>query len=165
MVGIDLGVQVDGLIAKSTFTLSEDDTTENLIKASKDAMDKGLELSGLDARVDDIAKGMMEVAESYEILNVVSGSTEKVVPITNLSCDRLGKWNLSDTKRMFFSADKLVKKDETKMEEAEIWGLGMSVSNGKGVTKEWGDECTHICLNADTGHKALRTPQAKKLFS
>lgn len=61
---------------------------------------------------------------------------EKVVPVTNLTCDLLGKWSLSDGKRMFFTHDKLVKKDETKMEEAEVWSIGMSVSNGKGIAKE-----------------------------
>lgn len=96
---------------------------------------------------------------------MVTGTVDKVVPITNLSCDRLGKWMLSDTKRMYFSADKLAKKDETVMEECDVWALGMSVSNGKGIAKEWGDEFSHLCLNSETGHKPIRMPQARKLFS
>jgi len=64
MVSVDLGVQVDGLIAKSGFMLSEDADTASLVQASKEAMDKGIEMSGLDARVEEIAKGMLEVAES-----------------------------------------------------------------------------------------------------
>lgn len=64
MVSVDLGLQVEGLIAKSGFTLTEDAATEKLVEASKDAMNRGIEMAGLDARVEEIAKGMLEVTES-----------------------------------------------------------------------------------------------------
>lgn len=64
MVNVDFGIQVDGMIAKSAFTLSEEEEMSNLVLSSKEAMDKGIEMAGLDARVEEIAKAMLEVAES-----------------------------------------------------------------------------------------------------
>lgn len=66
---------------------------------------------------------------------------------------------------MYFSADKLAKKDETVMEECDVWGIGMSVSNGKGIAKEWGNDFSHLALNSETGHKGIRMDHARKLFS
>ena len=81
-VKIDFGVEVNGWIVDSAFTVSFDPTYDNLLKGVKDATYTGIKNAGIDVRIKEWGKEIGEVMSSYEV--EVNGETKTVIPIKNL---------------------------------------------------------------------------------
>ena len=64
---IDFGVQVNGRIVDSAFTVSMDHKYDRLLEAVKDATNTGVREAGIDVRVGDLGAAIQEVMESYEV--------------------------------------------------------------------------------------------------
>lgn len=64
---VDIGVQVNGRICDSAFTMNWEPTYDNLLAAVKDATNAGIREAGIDVRTADIGAAIQEVMESYEV--------------------------------------------------------------------------------------------------
>ena len=68
VIKIDFGVQVNGRIVDSAFTMSFDHTYDQLIAAVNDATNTGVREAGIDVRMGDIGAAIQEAMESYEVV-------------------------------------------------------------------------------------------------
>lgn len=64
---VDIGVQVNGRIVDSAFTLNFSPEYDELLKAVKAATNEGVKLAGIDARLSDLGTAIEEVMSSYEV--------------------------------------------------------------------------------------------------
>jgi len=79
---IDFGVDINGWITDSAFTIAFDDKYSELLKAVKDATNTGINNAGIDVNIKQWGKDIMEVMESYEV--TLNGKTYPIHAIKNL---------------------------------------------------------------------------------
>jgi methionyl aminopeptidase len=75
---IDFGVEVNGWIIDSAFTITYNHEYINLLKAVQEATNIGIKNCGIDVRISEWSKDIEEVMTSYEV------NDQKVIPIENL---------------------------------------------------------------------------------
>jgi methionyl aminopeptidase len=80
VVKIDFGTEVNGWIIDSAFTVYFNDKHDTLVKAVKEATETGIKNAGIDVDINDWAKSIKEVMNSYDIN-----------PITNLGGHNIEK--------------------------------------------------------------------------
>ncbi|KAF6766738.1 methionine aminopeptidase 2-like protein [Ephemerocybe angulata] len=154
---IDIGVQVNGRICDSAFTLNFEPTYDRLIEAVKAATETGVKEAGIDVRLGELAGYIQETMESYEV--EVGGKVFPVKPIENLSGHSINRYQIHGGKSVC-----LVKNDdETKMEEGEYFAIETFGSTGRGRIIESG-ECSHYAKRVDAPHVPLRLTSAKSLL-
>ncbi|CEL60131.1 methionyl aminopeptidase [Rhizoctonia solani AG-1 IB] len=156
MLKVDIGVQVNGRICDSAFTLSFEPTYDALLAAVKDATNTGVREAGIDVRLGDIGAAIQEVMESYEV--VVGTNTYQVKSIENLSGHSIDKYRIHGGKTV-----PIVKTaDQTKMEEGELFAIETFGSTGRGRVIESGD-CSHYAKMRNP-RGTLRLESAKSLL-
>ena len=64
---VDFGVQIEGRIIDSAWTVSFNPRYDPLIEAVREATDQGIRTSGIDVRLCDVGEAIQEVMESYEV--------------------------------------------------------------------------------------------------
>lgn len=102
--------------------------------ASKEAVNTGIKNIGIDARTNEVAELMLEVVKSYECEH--AGSTEKVIPITNLCGYKMSRYRVDEEKTMWFTKEKLNKNTSDKFAEGESWSIRLATCvGGKGEAK------------------------------
>jgi len=153
---VDFGVQVNGRIVDSAFTLSFEPTYDALIAAVKDATNTGVREAGIDVRLGDIGAAIQEVMESYEV--TVGTNTYKVKSIENLSGHSIDKYRIHGGK----SVPIVKTADQTKMEEGEYFAIETFGSTGRGRVIESGD-CSHYAKMREPRGQ-LRLESAKSLL-
>ncbi|KAI2788864.1 Methionine aminopeptidase [Penicillium oxalicum] len=124
---VDFGVHINGWIVDSAFTMSFDPTYDNLLAAVKDATNTGLRNAGIDVRISDVSAAIQEVMESYEV--GINGKTYPVKPVRNLSGHNIKQYQIHGGKSIPF----VKTKDQTKMEEGEIFACETFGSTGRGL--------------------------------
>lgn len=153
---VDFGVQVDGNIIDSAWTVAFNPQYDNLLQAVKDATYTGIKEAGIDVRLTDIGEAIQEVMESYEC--EINGKTYQVKPCRNLCGHNIGPYHIHNGKSV-----PIVKNgDNTKMEEGEHFAIETFGSTGRGYVVASG-ECSHYAKNVET----LGTPtltSAQKLL-
>lgn len=155
---VDIGVQVNGRIADSAFTLTFDHRYDKLLEAVKAATDTGIREAGIDVRLGELGGYIQETMESYEV--EVDGKIHQVRPIENLSGHSILPYQIHGTKSIL-----LVKNDdETKMEEGDYFAIETFGSTGRGKIIE-GGECSHYAKAPDAPHVPLRLTSAKTLLN
>jgi methionyl aminopeptidase len=155
---VDIGVQVNGRICDSAFTMHFNPRYDNLIAAVKDATNTAIKHSGVDTLMCDIGAAVQETMESYEL--ELDGKTYQVKSIRNLSGHTINPYQIHGGKSV-----PIVKGgDRTRMEEGETFALETFGSTGKGVVHEDG-ECSHYAKKVDGRHVPLRSAKAKSLLS
>ncbi|CCD22303.1 methionine aminopeptidase NDAI_0A01450 [Naumovozyma dairenensis CBS 421] len=133
---VDFGVQVNGNIIDSAWTVSFDDKYDNLITAVREATYTGIKEAGIDVRLTDIGEAIQEVMESYEV--ELNGETFQVKPCRNLCGHNIGPYRIHGGKSV-----PIVKNgDNTKMEEGEHFAIETFGSTGRGYVVTDG-ECSH----------------------
>lgn len=80
VIKIDFGTEVNGWIIDSAFTIYFNEKHDNLVKAVKEATETGIRNAGIDVDINDWAKSIKEVMNSYDIN-----------PITNLGGHNIEK--------------------------------------------------------------------------
>lgn len=80
---IDFGAHANGRIMDSAFTVCFDPKYEELLKATKAATERGLEVIGIDMPVCEIGREINEVFKSFEI--ELNGRMVPIKPIANLN--------------------------------------------------------------------------------
>jgi methionyl aminopeptidase len=92
---VDFGVQIEGRIIDSAWTVSFNPRYDNLLQAVKDATNTGVRSAGIDARLCDIGASIQEVMESYEV--ELDGKTYPVKTIRNLNGHSIGPYQVSSS--------------------------------------------------------------------
>jgi methionyl aminopeptidase len=123
---VDYGVQINGWIVDSAFTMSFDPTYDNLLAAVKDATNSGIKASGIDVRICDVSAEIQEAMESYEV--EINGKTYPVKPVRNISAHNIKHYQIHGGKSIPF----IKNRDETKMEEGEVFAIETFGTTGTG---------------------------------
>ena len=80
---VDFGVQIDGRIIDSAWSVCFNPRYDPLLASVRDATDTGVRAAGIDARLCDIGELIQEAMESYEV--ELDGKTYPVKAIRNLN--------------------------------------------------------------------------------
>jgi methionyl aminopeptidase len=162
---VDFGVQVNGRIVDSAFTMNFDHKYDRLLEAVKDATNTGVREAGIDVRVGDIGAAIQEVMESYEV--EVDGKVHQGKPLSantyqylhaehpcvvksirNLSGHTIIPYSIHGGK----SVPIVKSSDMTKMEEGDYFAIETFGSTGRG---EVHDEVN--CHAEKTGSTGVHT--------
>eukprot|EP00978_Attheya_sp_CCMP212_P044283 scaffold305892_cov45-Attheya_sp.AAC.2 len=155
---VDFGVQIDGRIIDSAWTVSFSPIYDPLIEAVREATNAGIAAAGIDVRLCDVGEAVQEVMESYEV-TLADGNTYPVKCIRNLNGHSIGPYQIHAGKSV-----PIVKGgDTTKMEEDEMYAIETFGTTGRGYVVE-DMECSHYMKNFQAPHVPLRLPRAKKLL-
>jgi methionine aminopeptidase type II len=157
---VDFGVQIDGRIIDSAWTVSFNPRYDPLLESVKEATDTGIRTSGIDVRLCDIGEAIQEVMESYEV--ELDGTTYPVKAIRNLNGHSIGQYQIHAGKSV-----PIVKggcEESIKMEEGEIYAIETFGSTGRGYVIE-DMECSHYMKRFDCPHVPLRMQSSKRLLS
>lgn len=148
---VDFGVQIDGRIIDSAWTVSFNHRYDSLIEAVREATNTGLRCAGVDARLCDIGASIQETMESYEV--ELDGKTYPVKSISNLNGHSIGPYQIHAGKSV-----PIVKngcEESVVMEEGEIFAIETFGSTGRGYVIE-DLECSHYMKRFDCPHVPLR---------
>ncbi|KAK4699945.1 methionyl aminopeptidase, partial [Phenoliferia sp. Uapishka_3] len=156
---VDFGVQVNGRIVDSAFTLSWEPTYDNLLLAVKDATNTGIREAGIDVRTSDIGAAIQEVMESYEV--EVGGKMLPVKSIRNLTGHSINPYVIHGGKSV-----PIVKGQDNgeKMEEGEYFAIETFGSTGNGWVRDEG-VCSHYAKMSGAPNVPLTMASSKKLLS
>jgi methionyl aminopeptidase len=157
---LDFGVQIEGRIIDSAWTVYFNPKYDNLVQAVREATDTGVRTSGIDVRLCDVGEAIQEVMESFEV--ELDGTTYPVKAIRNLNGHSIGPYQIHAGKSV-----PIVKngcEESIKMEEGEVYAIETFGSTGKGYVIE-DMECSHYMKRFDAGHVPLRMQSSKRLLS
>ena len=127
---IDFGVHINGWIVDSAFTMAFDPTYDNLLAAVKDATNSGIKTAGVDVRISDVSAVIQETMESYEV--EIRGQTFPVKPVRNITGHNIKQYHIHGGKSIPFVKNR----DQTKMEEGEVFAIETFGSTGRGLTHD-----------------------------
>eukprot|EP00980_Cylindrotheca_fusiformis_P012804 scaffold3151_cov110-Cylindrotheca_fusiformis.AAC.2 len=157
---VDFGVQIDGRIIDSAWTVAFNPRYDPLLEAVRDATDTGLRTSGIDVRICDVSAAIQEAMESYEV--ELDGTTYPVKPIRGLNGHSMGHYQIHAAKSV-----PLVKgacEESIRMEEGEVYAIETFGSTGRGYVVE-DMECSHYLKTFDCPHIPLRMQSSKRLLA
>lgn len=140
---VDFGVQVNGNIIDSAWTVTFDPQYDNLLTAVREATYAGIRESGIDVRLCDIGEAIQEVMESYEV--EINGKTFAVKPCRNLCGHNIAPYSIHGGK----SVPIVKNNDNTKMEEGEHFAIETFGTTGRGYVVP-GGECSHYAKSQDS---------------
>ncbi|KAK2056687.1 methionine aminopeptidase 2-like protein [Colletotrichum caudatum] len=123
---VDYGVQVNGWIVDSAFTMSFDPAYDNLLAAARDATNTGIKAAGIDVRICDVSAEIQEAMESYEV--EIRGQTYPVRAVRNICAHDIKRYRIHGGKSIPFIRNN----DQTKMEEGEIFAIETFGTTGRG---------------------------------
>ncbi|KAG4027950.1 hypothetical protein MFRU_025g00170 [Monilinia fructicola] len=123
---VDFGVQINGRIVDSAFTVAFDHTYDNLLTAVEEATNTGIMHAGVDARMCDIGAAIQEVMESYEV--EIAGKVFPVKSIRNITGHDILRYHIHGGKQVPFVKNN----NRDKMEEGEVFAIETFGSTGRG---------------------------------
>lgn len=153
---VDFGVQINGYIIDSAWTVTFDPKYDPLLTAVRDATNTGIREAGIDVRLTDIGEAIQEVMESYEI--TLNGTTYPIKPCRNLCGHNIAPYCIHGGK----SVPIVRNEDMTKMEEGEHFAIETFGTTGRGYVISSG-ECSHYA-RLQTSHSTPTLPRAKALL-
>lgn len=127
---VDFGVQINGRIIDSAFTVTFNDKYDPLLDAVREATNAGIAAAGIDVRLCDVGTVIQEVMESHEI--TLDGKTYPIKSIRNLNGHNIGLYRIHGGK----SVPMVRNNDVTKMEEGELFAIETFGSTGRGYCIE-----------------------------
>lgn len=140
---VDFGVQVNGYIIDSAWTVAFNHKYDNLLEAVREATNTGIKEAGIDVRLTDIGEAIQEVMESYEV--EIDGTTYQVKPCRNLCGHNIAPYQIHGGK----SVPIIKNGDQTKMEEGEHFAIETFGTTGDGFVIP-GGECSHYAKSVDS---------------
>ncbi|KAI9646391.1 hypothetical protein NHQ30_004383 [Ciborinia camelliae] len=127
---VDFGVQINGRIVDSAFTIAFDHTYDSLLAAVKEATNTGIMHAGVDARMSDIGAAIQEVMESYEV--EIGGKIFPVKSIRNITGHDILRYHIHGGKQVPFVKNK----NQDRMEEGEVFAIETFGSTGRGYLRD-----------------------------
>jgi len=128
---VDIGVQVDGRVIDSAFTLSWNPEYDELLKTVHEATDAAIAAAGVDVRLADIGPIVEEVMEAGEV--TIRGKTHQIHTVRNLMGHSLGLYQIHADKSIPNCKDLV---EPGKMEEGDILAFETFGSTGRGYADD-----------------------------
>uniref|UniRef100_A0A6C0IWA8 Peptidase M24 domain-containing protein n=1 Tax=viral metagenome TaxID=1070528 RepID=A0A6C0IWA8_9ZZZZ len=159
---IDFGVHINGCIIDSAFTIDFSENYENLLLASKDAVEKVIDNLGVGVRFRELSDISKEIVESYEIEK--NGILERVKCIENITGHDILPWKIHGEK-MFYSVPQL--NDNQKVEEDDVLAIEIYTTTGNSqcIMNQDTKTYSHYMLNDKSKTKKTFTPETTKLLN
>ena len=142
---LDVGVHIDGWIADNALTVDLSGKYEDLVKASREALNNALKIIKPGVKLGEIGKIIHETITSYGFS-----------PVKNLSGHGLGEYNIH-TKPSIPNYDN---KNENILQEGDVIAIEPFASTGAGIVQE-SSPATVFTLVNDTG---VRDPITRKVL-
>lgn len=149
----DIGVQSQGIICDSAFTMTWDDKFNPLLEAVRAATNAGVKMAGIDVRIKDIGKEIQEVMESHEI--ELDGKVIPIKVVENLCGHSIGPYHIHDGVSIACHAGSKSKK---RMVENQLYAIETFGSTGKGWVESQFDT-SHFMVNY---HAMPKNPDLNK---
>jgi len=153
---IDFGVNINGNIIDSAFTVCFDDKFAPLLESAKEATRVGIQTAGIDARLCDIGSAIQEVFEASSL--EINGKHYNIKPVANLSGHLLQPYVIHAGKSIPLvgggSAEKMV--------EGELYACETFGTTGKGKVNDQDSNVSHFMVSPKP--PTPRTPQQRKLL-
>ena len=152
---VDFGVNINGHIIDSAFSVCFDDRFKPLLDCTREATNTGIRESGIDARLAEIGEAIQEVFDAGTI--EINGKIHQIKPITNLSGHLMRPYTIHAGKSI------PICKGGTpgKMEQGELYACETFGSTGKGRVH---DDTTLSHYMVSPNPPTPRTPQGRKLL-
>ena len=142
---VDYGVQINGVIIDSAFTISFDPIYDNLLEASRTSTEIALKMAGPDTILGEIGAAVQENMESYEI--EINGKIHPIKSIKNLTGHQIEPYQIHAGKSVpNYNIDYPVR-----MLEGEYYAVETFSSSGTGSTLE-GSECSHYMIDYNSDY-------------
>lgn len=124
IVKIDLGAEIDGYLVDTAITVNHDPELDELTQASKDALEKAIEIIKPGLRVDEVGKVIEKTIESYGYQ-----------PVRNLSGHQIKKYVLHAGVSIPNTGPKTFGGTRAKFEPGRIYAIEPFASSGEGWIK------------------------------
>jgi len=145
VVCIDVGVHVDGFIGDNALTIDLSKENEDLVKASREALDNAIKILKPGIKLSEIGKTIHETITKYNFS-----------PVRNLSGHGLEEYGIH-TKPTIPNYDN---GDETELKENDIIAIEPFASKGAGIIYESGDGTVFALINK----KPVRNMMARNVL-
>jgi methionyl aminopeptidase len=157
---LDFGVQIEGHIIDSAWTVYFNPRYDPLVQAVKEATDAGIQTAGIDVRLCDVGEAIQEVMESYEC--EWDGTTYPVKSIRNLNGHSIAPYQIHAGKSVPIIKNGC--EESIIMEEGEVYAIETFGSTGRGYVVE-DMECSHYMKRFHSSHVPLRMQSSKRLLA
>jgi len=157
---VDIGLQVNGWIVDSAFTMAFDPMYDPLLQTVREATNAGVKAAGIDVRLCEVGEAIEEVMTSGEV--TIGKRTHQIVPIRNLMGHSLGVYTIHAGKSV-----PCIKGsgDQTKMEEGDLFAIETFGSTGHGFVND-DMEISHFMKAPHLPPGGIRGgPKAKELYN
>jgi methionyl aminopeptidase len=153
---IDFGVNINGNIIDSAFTVCFDDRFEPLLQSAREATRVGIANAGIDARLCDLGSAIQEVFEASSL--ELNGKNYPIKPVANLNGHLLQPYTIHAGKSIPLVGGRAA----DRMAEGELYACETFGTTGKGKVTSHGDNISHFMVNPNP--PTPRTPQQRKLL-
>jgi len=157
---VDIGLQIDGWIIDSAFTMAFDPMYDPLLQTVREATNAGVKAAGIDVRLCEVGEAIEEVMTAGEV--TIGKHTHQIVPIRNLMGHSLGVYTIHAGKSV-----PCIKGsgDQTKMEEGDLFAIETFGSTGHGLVHD-DMEVSHFMKAPSLPPGGIRGgPKAKELYN
>ena len=158
---VDIGLQVNGWIIDSAFTMAFDPTFDPLLETVREATNAGVKAAGIDVRLCEIGEAVEEVMTAGEV--TIGRRTHHIVPVRNLMGHSLGAYTIHSGKSVPIC--KGYSDQTTKMEEGDLFAIETFGSTGHGLVHD-DMETSHYMKAPTMPPTGLRGgPKAQELYN
>ena len=123
VVCLDVGVHVDGFIGDTALTVDLSGKYENLVKASKEALENAIKAVKPGAKISEIGRAIQDAIQRYGFS-----------PVRNLSGHGLGQYQIHTNPNI----PNFDNGDNTKIEKGMVFAIEPFASTGAGVVQDSG---------------------------
>lgn len=146
VVKLDCGVSIEGYISDNAKTINPSGKYEELVKASRDALNAALKIMIPEVELREIGKEIQEVITSYGFS-----------PIRNLSGHGLERYEI----HAYPSIPNFDTGDDSYLEEGDVVAIEPFASTGAGIVYESSNNPTIFTL---TDEKPVRSPMTREVL-
>ena len=158
---VDIGLQVNGWIIDSAFTMAFDPVFDPLLETVREATNAGVKAAGIDVRLCEIGEAVEEVMTAGEL--TLGHRTHHIVPVRNLMGHSLGMYTIHAGKSVPIC--KGWGDTTTKMEEGDLFAIETFGSTGHGLVHD-DMETSHYMKAPTMPPTGIRGgPKAQELYA
>jgi methionyl aminopeptidase len=154
---IDYGINLEGVIIDSAFTISFNPKYDKLLEASRTSTELAIKMAGPDTILGEIGEAVQENMESYEI--ELNNKTYQIKSIKTLTGHSIEPYKIHGDK----SVPNFKINYPLRMKEGEYYAIETFSSTGSGMTKEMGD-CSHYMIDYSKDYKNIPINKKDKKF-
>jgi methionyl aminopeptidase len=153
---IDFGVNVNGHIIDSAFTVCFDERFKPLLDAAQEATNVGVKTAGIDVPLCDLGDAIHEVFEAASL--EINGKIYDIKPVGNLSGHLMQPYTIHAGKSIPITRGG----PATRMVEGELYACETFGTTGKGRVTDQQENLSHYMVKPNP--TTPRTPQQRRLL-